>query len=233
MSLQNLNKKIKILIVDDEEDIVEFLSYNLTKEGYEVSSAHNGVDAIAKAKEVNPHLIILDIMMPEMDGIEVCDALRSEDQFKDTIITFLTARNESFTQITALETGGDDFINKPVKPSVFKARVKALLRRHPELKMSNNSDVMVFGDLQINFERYNLEKNGVTINLAKKEFDLLALLASKPGKVFKRSEIMSKVWGGDVLVGYRTIDVHVRKLREKIGSHYIHTLKGVGYKFDF
>jgi two-component system alkaline phosphatase synthesis response regulator PhoP len=227
-----MNTDIKVLIVDDEEDIVEFLSYNLKKEGYSVETACNGVEAIKIAKTFDPHLIVLDIMMPEYDGIEVCDMLRSEEQFSNTIIAFLTARNESFTQVTALETGGDDFINKPIKPSVFKSRIKALLRRHPDLAKSANNATKVFGPLEINFEHYKLTKDGVTINLAKKEFDLLALLASKPGKVFKRAEIMNKVWGSEVIVGDRTIDVHIRKLREKLGSHYIHTLKGVGYKFE-
>lgn len=227
----DMNTDIRVLIVDDEEDIVEFLSYNLKKEGYTVESASDGMEAIEIAKSFDPHLIVLDIMMPEHDGIEVCDILRSEEQFANTIIAFLTARNESFTQVTALETGGDDFINKPIKPNVFKSRIKALLRRHPDL-LKSESTTKVFGDLEINFEHYNLSRDGDTINLAKKEFDLLALLASKPGKVFKRAEIMSKVWGSEVIVGDRTIDVHIRKLREKVGSHYIHTLKGVGYKFE-
>ena len=223
----------RILIVDDEEDIIEFLTYNLEKEGYTVQSALDGLEAISTAKAFDPHLIILDIMMPELDGIEVCEQLRALPEFESTVITFLTARNESFTQISALEMGGDDFINKPVKPNVFKSRVKALLRRHPELKVSASEKVGLFGDLTINFDQYQVTKNDKNISLAKKEFDLLSLLASKPGKVFKRQEILNKVWGQDVIVGDRTIDVHIRKLREKIGSHYIHTMKGVGYKFDF
>ncbi len=227
-----MNTDIRVLIVDDEEDIVEFLSYNLKKEGYNVETAFDGKEAIRIAKSFNPHLIVLDIMMPEYDGIEVCEILRSEEKFNNTIIAFLTARNESFTQVTALETGGDDFINKPIKPNVFKSRIKALLRRHPDLVNSSDNATRVFGNLEINFEHYKLTVDGVTINLAKKEFDLLALLTSKPGKVFKRAEIMNKVWGSEVIVGDRTIDVHIRKLREKLGSHYIHTLKGVGYKFD-
>ena len=227
-----MNTDIRVLIVDDEEDIVEFLSYNLKKEGYNVETASDGKQAIKLAKSFNPHLIVLDIMMPEYDGIEVCEILRSEEKFKNTIIAFLTARNESFTQVTALETGGDDFINKPIKPNVFKSRIKALLRRHPDLVNSSDNATRVFGNLEINFEHYKLTRDGVSINLAKKEFDLLALLTSKPGKVFKRAEIMNKVWGSEVIVGDRTIDVHIRKLREKLGSHYISTLKGVGYKFD-
>lgn len=228
-----MSPEIRVLIVDDEQDIIEFLSYNLKKEGYDVVSAKNGSEALEIAKTFDPHLIVLDIMMPEIDGIEVCDRLRTDPQFEDTLIIFLTARNESFTQVTALETGGDDFINKPIKPNVFKSRIKALLRRHPSLQKNTRDTIKVYGDLEINTEHYRITKNGVPINLAKKEFELLALLASKPGKVFKRSDIMKKVWGNEVIVGDRTIDVHIRKLREKIGSHYIYTLKGVGYKFDY
>lgn len=228
-----MNPDIRILIVDDEPDILEFLGYNLKKEGYEVESAKNGSEALIMAKSFDPHLIVLDIMMPEIDGIEVCDRLRSDPQFENTLIIFLTARNESFTQVTALETGGDDFINKPIKPNVFKSRIKALLRRHPALQKGNKDELKIYGDLEINTEHYKITKNGTRINLAKKEFELLALLCSKPGKVFKRSDIMNKVWGSEVIVGDRTIDVHIRKLREKIGSHYIYTLKGVGYKFDY
>lgn len=224
---------IRILIVDDENDILEFLSYNLEKEGYEVKTASNGVKAINKATKFKPHLIILDVMMPEMDGIDVCEELRSDPAFDDTIIAFLTARNESFTQISALEKGGDDFINKPIKPSVFKSRVKALLRRHPALREQGSSSTMVFGDLKINVNDFTISKGDKQIAMAKKEFELLTLLASKPGKVFKRAEIMNKVWGYDAFVGDRTIDVHIRKLREKIGDNYIKTTKGVGYKFEF
>ena len=228
-----MNPEIRVLIVDDELDIIEFLSYNLKKEGYDVVSAQNGKEALKIAKSFDPHLIVLDIMMPEVDGIEVCDRLRTDPQFEDTLIIFLTARSESFTQVTALETGGDDFINKPIKPNVFKSRIKAILRRHPALQKNNRETINVYGDLEINAEHYKVTKNGEPINLAKKEFELLALLSSKPGKVFKRADIMNKVWGHDVIVGDRTIDVHIRKLREKIGSHYIYTLKGVGYKFDY
>lgn len=227
-----MNQNAKILIVEDEEDIVEFLKYNLSKEGYDVDVAFDGISAIEKAKSFEPHLIILDIMMPGLNGIEVCEKLRSENQFANTIIAFLTARSESFTQISALEMGGDDFINKPIKPNVFKARVKALLRRHKEFN-TQKTEIGKFGDLTINYEQFTVNVNGEDIFLAKKEFELLRLLSSKPGKVFKRSEILSKVWGHEVIVGDRTIDVHIRKLREKIGSHYIHTMKGVGYKFDF
>ncbi len=224
---------VRVLIVDDEPDILEFLSYNLKKEGYEVASADNGNDALNVAKSFDPHLIVLDIMMPGLDGIEVCDKLRSDPQFESTLVIFLTARSDSFTQVSALETGGDDFINKPIKPNVFKSRIKALLRRHPLLQKNDKDIINVYGELEINTEHYKITKNGEPINLAKKEFELLALLCSKPGKVFKRGDIMNKVWGSEVIVGDRTIDVHIRKLREKIGSHYIYTLKGVGYKFDY
>lgn len=228
-----MTEDIRLLVVDDEEDITEFLSYNLKKEGYQVKTAPNGTEAIEIAKKFDPHLIVLDIMMPGLDGIEVCEKLRAEKQFEHTIIAFLTARNESFTQVSALEMGGDDFINKPIKPNVFKSRIKALLRRHPALKKASSKTVQRFGKLEINFDHYQVIMDGEALNLAKKEFELLSLLASKPGKVFKRAEIMNKVWGSEVIVGDRTIDVHVRKLREKIGNHYIQTLKGVGYKFDF
>lgn len=228
-----MSGKAKILIVDDEVDILEILKYNLSKEDYQVKTASDGLSAIETALKFLPDLIILDIMMPGMDGIEVCERLRTEDELKDTLIAFLTARSETFTQITALETGGDDFINKPIKPSVLKSRVKALLRRHPKLGKNSKGQRAEFGELMIDFDEFVVQKKGKSINLAKKEFELLSLLASKPGKVFKRSEIMNKVWGTDVIVGDRTIDVHIRKLREKIGSHYIETLKGVGYKFIF
>jgi two-component system, OmpR family, alkaline phosphatase synthesis response regulator PhoP len=228
-----MNGKEKILIVDDEEDIIEVLQYNLEKEGYLVETASDGNEAVVKAIRFEPHLIILDIMMPGMDGIEVCEKLRANPKFKNTIIAFLTARSESFTQITALDSGGDDFINKPIKPNVFKSRVKALLRRHIAFSKSENPEKARFGNLEIDFEQFSVSINGKDAGLAKKEFELLSLLASKPGKVFKRIEILAKVWGNDVIVGDRTIDVHIRKLREKIGNDYIHTMKGVGYKFEF
>ncbi|MFZ1703363.1 MAG: response regulator transcription factor [Saprospiraceae bacterium] len=228
-----MNKKAKILIVDDEEDILEVLSYNLEKEGYDVSTAGDGQKAIAIASEFEPHLIILDVMMPEMDGIEVCQKLKANPKFSQTIIAFLTARSEPFTQISALDSGGDDFINKPIKPNVFKSRVNALLRRHPDLQGAGNIKVATFGRLTIDFEQFKVSVDEKDTGLAKKEFELLTLLASKPGKVFKRTEILSKIWGNEVIVGDRTIDVHIRKLREKIGLDYIFTLKGVGYKFEF
>ncbi len=227
-----MNKGIKVLIVDDEEDILEFLEYNLVKAGYDVATASDGEKGLQEARTFMPHLIILDIMMPGLDGIEVCEQLRADDNQSDTLIAFLTARNESFTQISALEIGGDDFINKPIKPSVLISRVKALLRRHPLLSKKKVT-TETYGDLTVNYENFTVETGGKAILLAKKEFDLLSLLTSKPGKVFKRSEILNKVWGNEVIVGDRTIDVHIRKLREKIGKDYIYTMKGVGYKFDY
>ncbi|MBK7633389.1 MAG: response regulator transcription factor [Saprospiraceae bacterium] len=224
----------KILVVDDEEDILEILRYNLEKEGYEVRLANDGIAALSIAETFNPDLIILDIMMPGMDGIEVCQKLRSEVRFKDTLIAFLTARSEAFTQITALDSGGDDFINKPIKPNVLKSRINALLRRKAHSSGMETSNIInIFGELEIDYEQFKVSIRNRDVGLAKKEFELLALLSSKPGKVFKRAEILAKVWGNDVIVGDRTIDVHIRKLREKIGEDYIFTMKGVGYKFEF
>ena len=223
----------RILIVDDEEDIIEFLQYNLEKEGYKVASATDGKQAIKQALQFDPHLIILDVMMPEMDGIEVCEQLRTNEDFQDTMIAFLTARGESYTQISALESGGDDFITKPIKPKVLAARIKALLRRHKSLIVSNsNGHIKIFGNFAIDSERFVVIKDGIEITLAKKEFELLTLLSTKPGKVYKREKIMKKVWGQSVIVGDRTIDVHIRKLREKLGQEVISTMKGVGYKFE-
>jgi two-component system alkaline phosphatase synthesis response regulator PhoP len=229
-----MSKKYKILVVDDEEDILEILRYNLEKEGYEVETAGDGLAAIEKVEIFNPHLIILDIMMPGMDGIEVCRKIRSEDKYKQTIIAFLTARSESFTQITALDSGGDDFINKPIKPNVLKSRINALIRRQAHFTGEEPLQAIAkFGALEIDFEQFRVTVHHRDTGLAKKEFELLSLLASKPGKVFKRNEILQKIWGDDVIVGDRTIDVHIRKLREKIGEDYIQTMKGVGYKFEF
>jgi two-component system alkaline phosphatase synthesis response regulator PhoP len=193
----------------------------------------NGETAIALAESFQPHVIILDIMMPEMDGIEVCQTLRSKPELADTLIAFLTARSESFTHISALESGGDDFITKPIKPNVLKSRIRALLRRHPNFLKDETNTIEEFGELKIDSDRFVVKVGEEELSLAKKEFELLQLLTSKPGKVFKRLEIMQKVWGSNVIVGDRTIDVHIRKLREKIGSHFIVTLKGVGYKFDY
>ncbi len=224
--------KIKILIVDDEPDILEILRYNLEKEDYEVYTATDGEEGVGLAERHLPQLIILDIMMPKMDGVEVCRTLRAKEVFKHTIITFLTARNEDYSQIAALDVGGDDYITKPIRPRVFLSRIKALLRRL-ERASEAATEVIEAGNLVVNKERVSVQKDGREIELAKKEFELLHLLVSKPGKVFSREEIFNKVWGTDVIVGNRTIDVHIRKLREKIGDEYIKTIKGIGYKFEF
>ena len=225
-------KKTTILIVDDEPDIIEILKFNLEKVGYNVVAAMNGQEGIKKAEESLPDLIILDIMMPEMDGVEVCRVLRNNKAFKDTLIAFLTAREEDYSQIAALDVGGDDYITKPIRPRVLVSRIKALLRRSGRTGDESNSE-MNFGSLVINQEEVSVIVGDKKVELAKKEFELLTLLASKPGKVFTREEIFNKVWGTDVIVGNRTIDVHIRKLREKIGDHYIKTMKGIGYKFEF
>lgn len=226
------NEQIKILIVDDEPDILEFITYNLKKEDYQVRTAENGAKAIEVAKEFVPNLILLDIMMPEMDGVECCRVLRMDKAFDQTIVAFLTARNEDFTQISALEAGGDDFINKPIRPRVLISRIKALLRRSGRNESDSNLQVQI-GDIIVDKEKVLVLKGEQKIELAKKEFELLSLLVSKPGKVFTREEIFNKIWGTDVIVGNRTIDVHIRKLREKIGDEYIKTAKGIGYKFEF
>lgn len=224
---------VKILIVDDEPDILEFLKYNLVKEGYDVLTASDGEEGIRIAEKEKPQLIILDIMMPKMDGVEVCRQLRSKSEFDKTVIAFLTAREEDYSQIAALDVGGDDYITKPIRPRVFLSRIKALLRRSDREEEEEDSPIITVGDLAINRERVSVQKGDQVIELAKKEFELLYLLVSKPGKVFSREEIFNKVWGTDVIVGNRTIDVHIRKLREKIGDHYIKTIKGIGYKFEF
>ncbi len=223
-------KDIKILLVDDEPDILEIVSYNLVNEGYQIFTATNGVEAIVKSKEIQPHLILLDVMMPEMDGIEACEKIREVNSLKDVIIAFFTARGEDYSQVAGFDAGADDYITKPVKPKVLVSKVKSLLRR---LKEESNEvhDLIIVGDIIINREEYFIQKNKQKIILPRKEFELLALLASKPGKVFKRETILEKVWGSDVVVGGRTIDVHIRKLREKIGDDYFKTIKGVGYKF--
>ena len=220
----------KILLVDDEPDILEFLGYNLKKEGYIVFTASNGKDAIAIAKKEIPELIVLDVMMPEMDGMEVCKELRKNLNLKNVMIAFLTARNEDYSQITGFDSGADDYITKPIKPNVFVSRVKALLRR---VSKDSNTNILETAGIKIDKEKHLVEKDGEKMILPKKEFELLYLLISKPGKVFKREEILNKVWGEDVVVGDRTIDVHIRKLREKIGDEYFSTVKGVGYKFEF
>ncbi|MCB0819458.1 MAG: response regulator transcription factor [Bacteroidetes bacterium] len=220
----------KILLVDDEPDILEFISYNLVKEGFEVFTSNNGKDAIKLAQQEKPSLIILDVMMPDLDGIETCRVIRETPDLKDVLIAFLTARNEDYSQIAGFDAGADDYINKPIKPRVLVSRVKALLRRH---NAGGSEDVMEVNGFSIDREKYLIVKDGSNINLPKKEFELIALLASRPGKVFTREDILKNVWGDDVVVGDRTIDVHIRKLREKLGDSYIRTIKGVGYKFEF
>ena len=225
-----IKKDIRILLVDDEPDILEILSYNLTSEGYEVFTAKNGIEGVAKAKKKQPHLIILDVMMPEMDGIEACEIIRNTPGLENTIITFLTARSEDYSQVAGFDAGADDYITKPIKPKVLVSKVKALLRRLKEDE-AEVDDIVTVGDIVINREEYKIINKGVELTLPRKEFELLALLASKPNKVFKREVILDKVWGNEVVVGGRTIDVHIRKLREKIGDDNFKTVKGVGYKF--
>ncbi len=224
------NKDIRILLVDDEPDILEIVGYNLSSEGYEVSTAKNGADGVAKAKKKKPHLIILDVMMPEMDGIEACEIIRNTPGLEETIITFLTARGEDYSQVAGFDAGADDYITKPIKPKVLVSKVKALLRRLKEDK-KEVEDIVKVGNIVINREEYKIVNNGQELVLPRKEFELLSLLTSKPSKVFKREVILDKVWGNEVVVGGRTIDVHIRKLREKIGDHHFKTVKGVGYKF--
>jgi two-component system alkaline phosphatase synthesis response regulator PhoP len=225
-----MNTGQKILIVDDEEDILEFVSYNLKKEGYKTYIATNGRDGIKLAKEHIPNLIILDVMMPEMDGIETCRELRQITALSSTIITFFTARNEDYSLIAGLDAGADDYITKPVKPKVLTSKISALLRRSSESRSVSN--ILTVGNLTINSEKYQATVDGKEIILPRKEFELLSLLASRPGKVFTRDEIYNRIWTGDVIVGDRTIDVHIRKLREKIGEELIKTIKGVGYKYE-
>ena len=227
-------KKMKrIMIVDDEPDILDFLKYNLEQEGYLVLTCASGKEALESANDFNPDLFILDVMMPVMDGVVLCEHLRANKKFDHALITFLTARSEDYTQIAALDAGGDDFITKPIKPRVFKSRINALMRRSGKTVKEKKKNEIRYGDLTVNFEKYKVKIKGESVKLAKKEFQLLELLMSTPGKVFKREEILMTVWGRDVIVGDRTIDVHIRKLREKLGSDYIKTLKGIGYKFEF
>ncbi len=223
-------KDIRILLVDDEKDILEIVGYNLKQEGYQIIVANNGKEAITKAKKELPHLIIMDVMMPEMDGIEACEHIRQIPELRNVIITFLTARSEDYSQVAGFDAGADDYIAKPIKPKLLISRVKALLRRLKEEE--ENSETLKIGDIEINREEYKIIKGDNEIILPRKEFELFYLLASKPGKVFKRDEILDKVWGNEVIVGGRTIDVHIRKLREKIGEDLFKTIKGVGYKFE-
>ena len=226
-----MNDNIKILVVDDEEDILEFLSYNLRAEGYDVIVADNGILAIELAKQEQPSLIILDVQMPDMDGITTCEKIREIPYLKETIVTFLTARSEDYSQIAGFEAGADDYITKPIRPKVLVSRVKALLKRRGITKDTNA--IIELGDIVIDKEKHLTTYKGQQVIFAKKEFKLLKLLISKPGKVFTREEILEKVWGTDIIVGDRTIDVHIRKLREKLADHYIKTVKGVGYKFEY
>ena len=221
--------KAKILLVDDEPDILEIVEYNLKNEGYKVYTASSGIEGVSLAKEVKPDLILLDVMMPEMDGIEACEKIRAVKSLENTVIAFLTARGEDYSQMAGFDAGADDYITKPVKPKVLMSKVKSLLRR---LKAEDQVDTTTkIGDIVINREEYIIMKGDQRISLPRKEFELLSLLTSKPGKVFKREVILDNVWGNEVVVGGRTIDVHIRKLREKIGDHYFKTVKGVGYKF--
>jgi two-component system alkaline phosphatase synthesis response regulator PhoP len=218
----------KVLIADDEPDILEILKYNLSKEGYQVVTAKDGDEALDKAKLTKPDLVVLDIMMPKKTGVEVCEIMRAQPIFKDTLILFLTALNDEATQIKGLETGADDYVSKPISPKVFLSRVNALLRRANKTE----AKTIQMGNLTIDPERFVIQVDGKDITLAKKEFELLYLLAAKPGRVFLRNEIMSQVWGNDVIVGDRTIDVHIRKIRQKLGIDCVTTVKGVGYKFE-
>ncbi len=225
------NTDIKILLVDDEPDILEIVKYNLKNEGYTVFTAKNGIEAVDKAKKVTPHLIILDIMMPEMDGIEACEKIRATKGLENVLITFFTARGEDYSQVAGFDVGADDYITKPIKPKVLVSKIKALLRRVMINGKITSTNKIKIGDIIIDREEYVVIKEGKKLSLPRKEFELFSLLASKPGKVFKRDDILDSVWGNEVVVGGRTIDVHIRKLREKIGDDYFKTVKGVGYKF--
>ena len=222
-------KDIKILLVDDDRDVIEIIRFNLDQQGYKLYTASDGREALKKAKNNMPHLIIMDVMMPIMDGIEACEHLRNDVRFNDTIIMILTARGEDYSQLAAFEAGADDYVTKPIKPKIIVSKVKALLRRLK--KEEQNQDKIQIGKLIIDKGQYEVIHSGKEFSLPKKEFELLYLLASRPDKVVKREKIMEIVWGSDVVVGDRTIDVHIRKLREKIGDKYFKTVKGVGYKF--
>ena len=224
------NSSLKILIVDDDLDIIEILKYNLKKSGYSTKSANNGIEAIKKAKKFIPHIILMDVMMPEMSGIEACSEIKQIDELRETIIIFLSARSEDYTKISAYDAGADDYISKPVQPKILLKKISNIAKKINSNK--NLPNVIDLGSILINREEYLVFKNKNEIILPRKEFELLFLLASKPGKVFTRDQIMNKVWGTDVIVGDRTIDVHIRKLREKFGDIYFKTVKGVGYKFE-
>ncbi len=230
MANNNLPTTSKILLVDDDADIIELLEYNLKKEGYETASANDGVQAVEVAKTFKPDLILLDVMMPRQDGIETARQLRQLPDFKDTYILFLTARAEEYTEVAAFDVGADDYIVKPIKPRALVSRIKAVLRR--DVQQIESDSVIEIGQLVINRTNYSVNNNGVNLVMPKKEFELLSFLAKHPNKVFNRDELLEKVWGVDVYVVERTVDVHIRKLREKIPEHYIKTLKGVGYMFS-
>jgi len=226
------NSDIKILLVDDEPDILEIVGYNLKNEGYKIFTAKNGIEALKIAKDEIPHLIILDIMMPKMDGIEACEKIRATESLKHILITFFTARGEDYSQVAGFNVGADDYITKPIKPKVLVSKIRGLLRRvNKQSSALKSSEQINVGGIIIDREEYVIIKDGEKLSLPRKEFELFSLLASKPDKVFKRDDILNLVWGNEVVVGGRTIDVHIRKLREKIGDDYFKTVKGVGYKF--
>jgi len=228
------NSRYKILIIDDEPDILEFLGYNLKKEGFQVFLANDGKKGIEQAREINPHLILLDVMMPEMDGIETCEQIRKLPEINNTLIAFLTARSEDYSQIAGFEAGGDDYISKPIKIKVLVSRIKALLKRYSEFETPELQETSIkrVGNIMIDLDRYLVTVDDKEINLPRKEFTLLQLLTSRPSKVFTREEIFDYIWGDSVFVGDRTIDVYIRKLREKLGDKHIKTIKGVGYRFE-
>ena len=229
---QGAPKVAKILVVDDEPDILEIISYNLRKEGYEVKTAENGFEAVAAAKEFLPDMILLDVMMPKMDGMEACKQIRAIPSLKHSFILFLTAREEEFVEVLSFQAGADDFLTKPIKPRALISRIEAVFRRSKEEARIEQTKQIKVGNLVIDRESYQVTQDGTVVVLARKEFELLFLLASRPGKVFTRDQILETIWGTDVVVINRTIDVHIRKLREKLGDAYITTIKGVGYKFE-
>lgn len=229
---QGSPKVAKILVVDDEPDILEIIAYNLRKEGYEVKTAENGLEAVASAKEFLPDMILLDVMMPKMDGMEACKQIRAVPSLKHCFILFLTAREEEFVEVLSFQAGADDFLTKPIKPRALISRIEAVFRRSKEDAKLEQTKEIKLGNLVIDRESYQVTQDGTVVVLARKEFELLFLLASRPGKVFTRDQILETIWGTDVVVINRTIDVHIRKLREKLGNAYITTIKGVGYKFE-
>jgi two-component system, OmpR family, alkaline phosphatase synthesis response regulator PhoP len=223
--------KHTILLVDDDPDIREFISFNLVKEGFKVETAKNGLEGVEMCKKFKPDLVLLDVMMPGMDGMEACEAIRATPEIAHTVIAFLSARGEDYSQVAGFESGGDDYITKPIRPKVLVSRIKALLRRNAKSE-EGESNIIERGDLRIDLEKYQVHQGEGILDMPRKEFELLQLLASRPGKVFSRDTIMDRVWGTEVVVGGRTIDVHIRKIREKIGDDRIKTIKGVGYKFE-